>query len=87
MDVKRFIMYMARWHLSTLVMMVPMNILIYYGYVNANLNLVVIQTIGACVFYRMDRWIMTCDIDALINMLRARVGIASTTSAIIEVKE
>lgn len=87
MDVKRFIMYMARWHLSTLVMMVPMNILIYYGYVNANLNLVVIQTIGACVFYRMDRWIMTCDIDALINMLRIRLGMAPTNPVVIEVNE
>ena len=87
MDVKRFIMYMARWHLSTLVMMVPMNILIYYGHVNANLNLVVIQTIGACVFYRMDRWIMTCDIDALIKLARIRLGLASAIPAIIEVEE
>lgn len=58
---KRFALYMARWHLSTIVMMIPMNILIFFGYVNANINLVIIQTIGACIFYNIDKWIMRLD--------------------------
>lgn len=56
---QRFVLYCARWQVSTVVMMVPMNILIYMGWKDPNINLVIVQTIGSLIFFKIDKWIMS----------------------------
>ncbi|MDY6774856.1 MAG: hypothetical protein SV253_02025 [Halobacteria archaeon] len=51
---KRYLIYHGRWQLSTLVMMLPMTMLDLLK-LPVQINLVITQFIGACIFWFIDR--------------------------------
>lgn len=54
---KKFGLYLMRWQLSSFFMMIPLFCLRSIGWNNSYYNLVIVQFIGAIVFYRVDKWI------------------------------
>lgn len=52
-------------------MLVPMNILIFSGWRDPNINLIIVQTIGSLIFFKPDKWIMN---GTLISKLKRIVG-------------
>ncbi|XGI83405.1 hypothetical protein ACEU6E_09020 [Halorutilales archaeon Cl-col2-1] len=51
---KRYLIYHGRWQLSTLVMMLPMTVLDLLS-LPVQINLIITQFIGACIFWFVDR--------------------------------
>jgi hypothetical protein len=56
MDLRRYVLYHGRWQLSTLVMVGPMWLLGQFN-VSRPVSLVLVQAMGACIFYYIDYWI------------------------------
>jgi len=54
--VKRFLIYYGRWILSAFVMM-PFMIAFEKMGLSLSANLIAGQTVGALIFYRIDKWI------------------------------
>lgn len=55
MNIKRYLIYHARWQASTVVMLAP--ITVFSWYFGPQISLVLSQVIGACIFYYVDDWI------------------------------
>ena len=53
-----FLLYVGRWILSAFVMMVPLYLIKKYTKIkNEYVHLVLIQIVGAFIFYRLDAYI------------------------------
>ncbi|KYC44293.1 MAG: hypothetical protein AMQ74_01992 [Candidatus Methanofastidiosum methylothiophilum] len=78
-EIHRFLLYCARWQVSTVVMMIPMNILIFFGWKDPNINLIIVQTIGSFIFFRVDKWIMNGElikrIKSIVKIIRRNVNV------------
>lgn len=57
MDWTQYGIYHARWQLSTVVMTAPMYVLTEVFSLVSIVALPIVQFIGACVFWYIDRWI------------------------------
>lgn len=55
---KRFVVYLIRWIVSGFVMLPFMMLFESLG-LELEYNILVGQLIGACIFYKLDRWIFT----------------------------
>lgn len=56
MDTRQYLLYHGRWQLSTIVMIGPMTLLGYFD-VSRPVSLVLVQVLGAMIFWYVDRWI------------------------------
>lgn len=54
---KRFLLYISRWELSTFILAPVISILSYYKIINSWIQAFIANFIGACIFFWVDRWI------------------------------
>lgn len=54
---KKFLIYMLRWIFSGIIMSVPLYLLRIIGMVNPYVNLLLVQVIGAFIFWFIDKLI------------------------------
>ena len=59
MNLKQYAIYHGRWQLSTIVMMGPMFIATTMLGLPGWIALPIVQLIGACIFWYVDKWIFT----------------------------
>lgn len=57
MDYKKYAIYHGRWQLSTLVMTIPIFVLTSWLGLPSVVALPIVQFIGACIFWYVDKWI------------------------------
>ena len=57
-----FLIYLFRWIISAFVMMLPLFFLVKFKCCNGKyqeyVHLVIVQIIGAFIFYKIDKWIL-----------------------------
>ncbi len=58
MEAKRYATYHLRWQASTVVMLGPMALFAAMG-IGRYLSLVLVQIVGACIFWYVDKWIFS----------------------------
>ena len=51
----RLLIYLARWQISGVVMMIPCSLLIAAGLVNPYINIAIASLFGGLVFYKIDK--------------------------------
>lgn len=59
----QFLIYLFRWILSAVVMMLPLYVLVRYrccsGKYQEYIHLIIVQIIGAFIFFGIDKWIFS----------------------------
>jgi hypothetical protein len=61
-NIKRYLEYQLRWQFSGVFMMVPMYYIKDMG-LQLWLNIMIVQLLGACVFWKLDKWIFSHKIE------------------------